>query len=444
MRPSLPLDRFLLAALHHHLRCRLHRHQAGAPLDPAHSPASAGMAADARATRAGRRGTRRERRSSPGPLATATTAGLGSDPTTAGVLDLGAEGLVAIAALSTINLGLRTPTEQDALVAGFARYLHTLTGSVQFLIRTIPLDLRGHLQTLREQARALPHPALDAAAAAHRAHLAALTHPPGQRVTPGDDGQESAPGLLGRQTLLILREHHRPGAEERLRRRLDDAVGFLAPLDVAVVALSAAQITTLLTNWWTPPVRRGPPQRPTGRRRSDAGNAPAPSRDPPPRGGDVERSSPPQRRRSTVPDKARPPRRYALRSRRRRIESSVTTALMTRLDDGLDDAVDDDLHDARRAPQIHGRAPRRRPPIPGRSCPRSPDMTCGPRSVKAVGRRRSTSACSMTRSRIWTPIGSPAADRDLVADELADQFAVEGDFTLEADLGDDGAGWWGR
>src|SRR4051794_10392437 len=252
-RDGLSLDRFLLAALHHHLRCRLHPHQAGALLDPAHSPASAWTAADARPTGAARRGTRRERRGSPGPLATATTAGLGSDPTTAGVLDLGAEGLVAIAALSTINLGLRTPTEQDALVAGFARYLHTLTGSVQFLIRTIPLDLRGHLQTLREQAGALPHPALEAAAAAHRAHLAALTHPPGQRVTPGDDGQESAPGLLGRQTLLILREHHRPGAEERLRRRLDDAVGFLAPLDVAVVALSAAQITTLLTNWWTPP-----------------------------------------------------------------------------------------------------------------------------------------------------------------------------------------------
>ena len=145
-------------------------------------------AMDARAT-PGRRGPpsaalRRERRVSPGPLATATTTGLGRDPTGPGVLDLGADGLVAIAALSTINLGLRTPTEQDALAAGFARYLHTITGSVQFLIRTIPLDLSGHLQTLREQARALPHPALVAAAHAHRAHLAALTHPPGDAPRP--------------------------------------------------------------------------------------------------------------------------------------------------------------------------------------------------------------------------------------------------------------------
>ena len=320
----------------------------------------------------------------------------------------GSEGLVAIAALSTINLGLRTPTEQDALVAGFARYLHTITGSVQFLIRTVPLDLSGHLQTLREQARALPHPALVAAADAHRAHLAALTRPPGERATttPGDDGQDSGHGLLGRQTLLILREHHRPGAEQRLHRRLDDAVGFLAPLDVAVVALSAEQITTLLADWWTRrtlrPSRSGHRTRPQRRRKRSR----AVLRDPPPRGGDVARivSAATTTFRS-CPTRPDPP---------RRTRSEVVTTDRVERDDGIHDGLTtasmtvsttiSTTHG--RAPQIHGRASGRRMPIPGRSCPRSPDMTCDPRSVTTVGRRRSTSACSMTRSQIWTPIGS--------------------------------------
>ena len=358
-RDGLPLDRFLLAALDHHLRCRLHRHRLdGAPLDPADRPAApwapTNVPPTVPPTRAVRRGTRHERRVSPGPLAAATLAGLGRDPGAAGMLDLGSEGLVAIAALSTINLGLRTPIEQDALVAGFARYLHTITGSVQFLIRTVPLDLSGHLQTLREQARALPHPALVAAADAHRAHLAALTRPPGERAstTPGDDGQDSGHGLLGRQTLLILREHRRLGAEQRLHRRLDDAVGFLAPLDVAVVALSAEQITTLLADWWDPPcaaaLRSGhrdaaaaPPDAVPRRSARPATPRRGRGTDRLGRGGDVP----------TVPDKARPPRRTR--------SEVATTGGVERddgLDDGLDDAVGDELHQARPSrhdPRLH-------------------------------------------------------------------------------------------
>ena len=97
------------------------------------------------------------------------------------MLDLGADGLVAIAAVSTLNLGLHTPAEQDALLAGYARYLHTLTGPVQFLIRTVPVDLDGHLTALYEQARTLPHPALVTAALGHRAHLARLATPAADR-----------------------------------------------------------------------------------------------------------------------------------------------------------------------------------------------------------------------------------------------------------------------
>ena len=388
-RDGLPLDRFLVAAMHHQLRCRLHPPRAGSTSpgpagSPADSPARQWTPAHARPTRAAQRGTGLERRVSPGPLATATTTGLGRDPTGPGMLDLGADGLVAIAALSTINLGLRTPTEQDALAAGFARYLHTITGSVQFLIRTLPLDLSGHLRTLREQARALPHPALVAAAHAHRAHLAALTHPPGDAAegTPGDDGGESRPDLLGRQTLLILRERHRPGAEQRLRRRLDDAVGFLASLDVAVVPLSPDQITTLITDWWTPP---GPAALPSSHRDATAAPPGPPSPHDPPQDPWQQVSSTdvdPWAQLPTYPShEVRPG------SGDRRGQAVVDFSL-------LDDQVPD------LDPLPH--------PGPGRE-----------------------------------------PGRDLGCDVVGDELDVEGDFTVDDDLGDhsagwSGAGWWGR
>ena len=160
------------------------------------------------------------------------------------MLDLGADGLVAIAAVSTLNLGLHTPAEQDALLAGYARYLHTLTGPVQFLIRTVPVDLDGHLHALHEQARTLPHPALVTAALGHRAHLARL-------ATPGRDAADGD-GLTARQVLLVLREPAGGSGGQRLARRLEDAIRILASLDITVTPLDAAQISALLTDCANP------------------------------------------------------------------------------------------------------------------------------------------------------------------------------------------------
>jgi hypothetical protein len=86
---------------------------------------------------------------------------------------------------------LRTPGEQEALVASFGRYLHSLTAPVQILIRAQRLDLSVQIAELREQAGGLPHPALEAAAREHADYLAQLA-------------QQSE--LLRRQVLLILRE----------------------------------------------------------------------------------------------------------------------------------------------------------------------------------------------------------------------------------------------
>jgi hypothetical protein len=53
-----------------------------------------------------------------------------------GVVDLGTDGLAVIAVASTVNFALRTPAEQESLVASFGRYLHSLTAPVQVLVRT--------------------------------------------------------------------------------------------------------------------------------------------------------------------------------------------------------------------------------------------------------------------------------------------------------------------
>ena len=92
------------------------------------------------------------------PARTVTAVPGGRGPGRVGVVDLGPDGLVVIALVSTVNFALRTPAEQDGLVAGFARYLHALGGPVQILIRALPVDLHTHLHQLRTQLQHLPHP----------------------------------------------------------------------------------------------------------------------------------------------------------------------------------------------------------------------------------------------------------------------------------------------
>ena len=186
--------------------------------------------------------------------------------TETGVIDLGKDGVAVVAVCSTINFALRTPAEQESLVASFGRYLHSLTAPVQMLIRAERLDLSGQIKELREQAGGLPHPALERAAREHTEYL---------------DQLGRATDLLRRQVLLILREPlvtggptdglggasplaalsakrkaakqaghiddaTRRAAEARLVRRLGEAVELLSPSGITVVPLDAGQATAVL------------------------------------------------------------------------------------------------------------------------------------------------------------------------------------------------------
>lgn len=254
-RDGLSLDRLLLAAIRQRLSPRVAAPEGIQPIPDWLTPHALNIDAKDGA-RSGREQV------SPAVLRLPAEA-----VTDTGVVDLGREGLAVVAVCSTVNFALRTPGEQDALVAGFGRYLHSLTAPVQVLVRTERLDLSGQITDLRARAGGLPHPALERAALEHADYLAQL-------------GEQS--DLLRRQILLVLREPIsgtasadvpggpgplatmasllrggtqqrreinagvRRAAEARLVRRLGEAIELLAPAGIVVTPLDAGQATAVL------------------------------------------------------------------------------------------------------------------------------------------------------------------------------------------------------
>jgi hypothetical protein len=154
------------------------------------------------------------------------------------VIGLGAGGAAAVAAVSTVNFALRSPAEQDALTAAYGRWLNSLTGPVQVVIRAGRADLTGAVTALREAAGGLPHPALEAAALEHAEFLAGLA---------------AERDVLSRQVLLVIREPDRgaarPGggtAAARAAQRASEATRLLAAADLQVRVLDGGQVTALL------------------------------------------------------------------------------------------------------------------------------------------------------------------------------------------------------
>ncbi|MCR3721118.1 MULTISPECIES: PrgI family protein [Prauserella salsuginis group] len=250
-RDGVSLDRLALAAL----RWRLSpRHRVAAPEGV--RPAPPWLAAHASSQHTGG-GVHEEVSAVPVQLPATGVADHGGQ---AGIVDLGSDGLALIAACSTVNFSLRTPGEQDALVAAFARFLHSLSAPVQILVRAERLDLTRQIDQLRARAGGLPHPALEAAARDHADYLAELT---------------MQTDLLRRQVLLVLREPlptapssetsdrwpwrrrrrdeesgnvdgARQAAEQRLARRLGEASDLLSTAGIVVSPLDAAAATGVL------------------------------------------------------------------------------------------------------------------------------------------------------------------------------------------------------
>lgn len=262
-RDGLSLDRLLLAALRQRLNPR---HRVAVTAEP--QPVPAWLAAQA-TTPTGQ--PVEATRPPTAPLHAPVKA-----VSAAGVADLGGDGLAVVAACGTLNFALRTPTEQEALVAAFGRYLHSLAAPVQILVRTHHLDLSAAIANLRENAPTLPHPALEDAACDHAdylAHLAAqsdllrrhvlliLREPhPDTPTTSGAHAPQAGLGWLARRrgprarsgATRVPDEASRRRAEDRLVRRLDEALALLAPAGIVVTPLDAARATAVLAGACNP------------------------------------------------------------------------------------------------------------------------------------------------------------------------------------------------
>jgi hypothetical protein len=181
----------------------------------------------------------------------------------AGVVDLGTDGLALVAVCGTVNFALRTPAEQESLIAGFGRYLHSLTAPVQVLVHAQRLDLSGRIAELHSAAGGLPHPALEQAAREHADYLAHLTQtndllrrqvllvlrePLGTAKGGGLGGASPVVTLLPRALRVRgpVEEAARHAAETRLIRRLGEATDLLRPAGITVTALDAGQATAVL------------------------------------------------------------------------------------------------------------------------------------------------------------------------------------------------------
>lgn len=156
--------------------------------------------------------------------------------TEAGVLDLGPDGVTALAECTTVNLALMSQREQGVILAGFARWLNSLTGSVAITVRTRPADLSGFSDSIRDQAAGHPHESVRSAAGEHVAFLADLA----------TDGH-----LLNREVTLAVHERSK-NAASRLHRRIEDADALLGSAGVSANLLSESATLALLDEAFNP------------------------------------------------------------------------------------------------------------------------------------------------------------------------------------------------
>jgi hypothetical protein len=161
-----------------------------------------------------------------------------------GLIDLGPDGFAVVCRASAVTFSLRTPVEQEALVAGFGRYLNSLAEPVQVLIRAEPVDLSPTIAQLERVAPGLPHPGLEEAACKHARFLSDLA---------------ANRDLLRREVLLVLRQPVGTDARSRLRRRAEEATVALAAAGVTLVILAGEEAGACLSRALDPadPFRSG-------------------------------------------------------------------------------------------------------------------------------------------------------------------------------------------
>jgi hypothetical protein len=157
----------------------------------------------------------------------------------AGVVDTGTHA-VALVACTTVNIGLRTGDEQAALIGGFGRWLHALSGPVQIVISAQRVDLSSHAQRIARGADTIADPALAGAARDYAAFL--------------DDLAARHDPLCRTVTVAVAAAGDKSRAAEVLRRA-EHTASALSALGAQTAVLDggrAAAVLTCATDPYTP------------------------------------------------------------------------------------------------------------------------------------------------------------------------------------------------
>ncbi|MFC4912260.1 PrgI family protein [Actinomadura gamaensis] len=172
-----------------------------------------------------------------------------------GVLEFTGGGVAAVVQAGTVSFGLRTTSEQAALVAAFGRWLNSLETPVQILLHTRPVDLSGLADHITRAAPALPDPALEQAATDHAAYLqqvnASVTLLARQVLIVIRDAPGTAPTGLGGAWGGRRRGLRRAGAAVVLRRA-EEAVRALGVLGIGARVLDADACAQMLAEALSP------------------------------------------------------------------------------------------------------------------------------------------------------------------------------------------------
>jgi hypothetical protein len=232
-RDGLSLDTWLLAALTY--RLRPHRlapaPQGGTPPLPRWAPADSG------AQHRGR-----------GPAVLRLPAEAIS---TDGVITTGPGTATVLVAASTVTAGLHTPEEQAMLLAGYGRWLNSLTGPVQIVVSARCLDLGARALRVAETAHRLAHPALAAAAVEHAEHLLDLCEDTDRLTRTVTIACTAASPAGTGQAKWTRRDGGRakpaPGTGDEAARRATRTVEALSALGSRCRVLDGAEVTALLS-----------------------------------------------------------------------------------------------------------------------------------------------------------------------------------------------------
>ncbi|WP_328853794.1 PrgI family protein [Micromonospora globbae] len=140
-------------------------------------------------------------------------------------------GRAAVVAATSVNLALRTPDEQTALVEVFGRWLNSLSTPTQIVVSAQPVDLHSAARTLSQAKDGLPHPALADAAADHARFL---------------DDLATRRDPLRRQVLIVTRTSPGERGDHAARRRAENTVRALSGLGVTARVLDGAAVTAAI------------------------------------------------------------------------------------------------------------------------------------------------------------------------------------------------------